>query len=264
MGPILALAEEKGLKIIEDCAQSFLAEDRAGTVGRMGHIACFSMQQGKHMTTGEGGIVITDDDALARHVFLFVNKAWGYGDAKPDHYFPALNYRLTELQGAVALAQLEKLDWVVDRRREVACRLHAALSGIPGVHLPDAGDGQKHVYWKYALRVDKAIVKGGAVGLGQAIRARGIFCAPRYVVKPAFECQLFQDWNASPITAMPIAHNPRGAAPMPPFQRGDYPGSVAGLEQVLVLPINEFYTPDHIAFIGGAIRDEAEKLHHGN
>ncbi len=56
-------------------------------VGRLGAIGCFSLQQGKHITTGEGGIVVTDDPGLARRMFLFVNKAWGYGDPRPDHYF---------------------------------------------------------------------------------------------------------------------------------------------------------------------------------
>src|SRR2546430_5409606 len=57
--------------------------------------------QGKHITTGEGGLVVSSDAALARRMFLFINKAWGYGDAQPDHYFIALNYRMCELQGAV-------------------------------------------------------------------------------------------------------------------------------------------------------------------
>ena len=75
-------------------------------VGTIGDIGCFSLQQGKHITTGEGGLVVSSDPELARRMFLFINKAWGYGDAKPDHYFLALNYRMSELQGAVAVAQL--------------------------------------------------------------------------------------------------------------------------------------------------------------
>ena len=88
-----------------------------GTVGTIGAIGCFSLQQGKHITTGEGGLVVTDDAALARRMFLYINKAWGYGDQKPDHYFLALNYRMSELQGAVAVAQLPKLPEVVRAAR---------------------------------------------------------------------------------------------------------------------------------------------------
>src|SRR5262249_52029971 len=103
MGDILALARERGLPVIEDCAQAFLARSGGRLVGALGAIGAFSLQQGKHITTGEGGIVLTDDAELSRRSFLFINKAWGYGDPKPDHYFLALNYRTSELQGAVAL-----------------------------------------------------------------------------------------------------------------------------------------------------------------
>ena len=94
--------------MIEDCAQAFLARQGGKLVGTLGAIGCFSLQQGKHITTGEGGLCVTNDAELARRIRLFVNKAWGYGDPKPDHYFLALNYRMTELQGAVGLAQLEQ------------------------------------------------------------------------------------------------------------------------------------------------------------
>ena len=94
MDEIMELAGPRDIPVIEDCAQAYLA--RASTAGwsaRSATIGCFSLQQGKHITTGEGGLVVTDDADLARRMFLFINKAWGYGDAKPDHYFLALNYR---------------------------------------------------------------------------------------------------------------------------------------------------------------------------
>ncbi|MBV9958356.1 MAG: DegT/DnrJ/EryC1/StrS family aminotransferase, partial [Acidobacteria bacterium] len=102
MDEIMELANARNIPVIEDCAQSFMAEHEGQRVGAIGAVGCFSLQQGKHMTTGEGGLVTTNDDAIARRMFLFINKAWGYGDANPDHYFLALNYRLSELQGAVA------------------------------------------------------------------------------------------------------------------------------------------------------------------
>ena len=107
------------------------------SVGTIGDIGCFSLQQGKHITTGEGGLVVTNNPDYARRMFLFINKAWGYGDAAPDHYFLALNYRMNELQGAVAVAQLDKLEDVVDRRIALADELTAAISEIPGIAAPD-------------------------------------------------------------------------------------------------------------------------------
>ena len=102
MEAIMKLADERNIPVIEDTAQSFLATCGGKYAGTIGKIGAFSFQQGKQMTTGEGGIVVTNDDALARRMYLFINKAWGYGDANPDHYFASLNYRMTELQAAVA------------------------------------------------------------------------------------------------------------------------------------------------------------------
>lgn len=263
MGPIVALANERGLPLIEDTAQAFGASLGETVCGTFGTVAAFSLQQGKHITTGEGGIVCTDDDEIARRVFLFVNKAWGYGDPKPDHYFPALNYRMTELQGAVACAQLPKLDEVIAHRRMIAADLHSRLHGLAGIRCPDDPEDGQHVYWKWSFLVDADVVPGGAVALGARMREQGIACAPRYVQKPAFECQLFREWREHPVSSLPLQHNPRGTTEGALFDRQDYPGSVRGLEQVVVLPINERYRPHHVEKVAEAIRAAHEELTRG-
>src|SRR4029079_2248777 len=122
--------------VIEDCAQAFGAELDGVKVGAWGDIGCFSPQQGKHITTGEGGLVGSDNADLARRMFLFINKAWGYGDKAPDHYFLALNYRMNELTGAVAVAQLGKLEDFIARRTRMADALTAGLFDLPGISTP--------------------------------------------------------------------------------------------------------------------------------
>ena len=124
MTEIMDLANSRAIPVIEDSAQAFMAEHAGQGVGTFGAIGCFSLQQGKHITTGEGGIVVTDDPDLARRAFLHIHKAWGYGDEHPDHYFLALNYRMSELQGAVALAQLPKLAGVAKSRVGVRSDAH--------------------------------------------------------------------------------------------------------------------------------------------
>ena len=97
----------RGIPVIEDCAQAFLAaRRRPAASARSARSAASACSRASTSRRGEGGLVVTDDDALARRMFLFVNKAWGYGDPDPDHYFLALNYRADRAQGAVALAQL--------------------------------------------------------------------------------------------------------------------------------------------------------------
>lgn len=261
---LVALAQEHGLPLIEDSAQAFGATWRGRKVGSHGALAAFSLQQGKHITTGEGGLVATDDDALARKVFLYVNKAWGYGDPKPDHYFPALNYRLTELQGAVGLGQLPKLDAVVADRRRVAAALRHALAAVPGLCLPDDPPHGSHSYWKFAFGVDPAVVPGGAQALGKRMQGAGVACAPRYIQKPAFACALFRDWQQSPVSWLPLQHNDRRHRPAP-FQTDagtgqGYPGTSQGLERVVVLPINERYQPQHVEHVAAVIRDAVQGL----
>jgi dTDP-4-amino-4,6-dideoxygalactose transaminase len=256
MAPIVALAAARGLPIIEDVAQAFLAEDRAGMAGSFGTLAVFSLQQGKHMTCGEGGIVITDDEALARRVRLLVNKAWGYGDPKPDHYFPALNYRMTELQGAVALAQLAKLDGVVERRRRVAERWRELIRTVAGMGGPVVGAGVSPSWWRFALRVDDSI-RGGAQALGERLQSNGVACVPNYIRKPAFECALFRDWQRFPVMAAAYAGAP------PRERREDYPGAYAGLGQVLVLPVNEQMRSGHVEQVMAVVRSEAAALRDG-
>jgi dTDP-4-amino-4,6-dideoxygalactose transaminase len=211
---------------------------------------------------GGGGVAPPPAPPRARRARLFVNKAWGYGDRNPDHYFPALNYRLTELQGAVALAQLPKLDWVVARRREVAARIGEALGHVPGLALPGDPPGGRHSWWKYAFQVDPRVVEGGAERLGRRMQERGVACVPRYIQKPAFECQVFSDLRSSPVSAMPLLHNPRRDRSQPLFVRADYPGAVRALERVVVLPINELYTHEHVRHVTQVIAAEARVLAH--
>ena len=257
MGDIMELANSRHIPVIEDCAQAFLARWRKQYVGTFGAIACFSMQQGKHMTTGEGGFVTSNDEALARRMFLFINKAWGYGDANPDHYFLALNYRISELQAAVALAQLSKLHSVVDRRITSANRLTGMLSGLRGIQLPEVTGESVHVYWKYCLNVDGAVIRGSAVGLAKLLKEHGIACAPRYIQKPAFMCEIFQKRRTFgdsqyPFTlARPEAMN---------YEKSKFPFTFKALEDVLVLPWNELYTEEHVDYIAECIRESVEEL----
>jgi dTDP-4-amino-4,6-dideoxygalactose transaminase len=257
MTEIMALADSRGIPVIEDSAQSFLAKHKGQNVGTIGRIGAFSLQQGKHITTGEGGIVTTNDDALARRIFLLVNKAWGYGDPSPDHYFLALNYRMSELQGAVALAQLDKLRGSVESRRIVADQLTAQINDVPGIATPYVDPRNEHVYWKYCLRVDGDVIRGGAVGLAAKLKEKGIFSAPRYIQKPAFMCEVFQQQRTFGQSRWPFTLARPAAID---YRRDRFPGTFAGLDAVLVLPWNERYTEEHIEYIASSIRQAVESL----
>jgi dTDP-4-amino-4,6-dideoxygalactose transaminase len=254
LAPILALARERGLPVIEDCAQAFGARYAGRRVGRLGALGTFSLQQGKHITTGEGGLVATDDDALARRLFLFINKAWGYGDEKPDHYFLALNGRMSELQGAVGAAQLPKLAGVVERRVALAERLSRALQGIPGVETPWSPPGAEPSYWKYCLGVDPGIVAGGPQAIAERLRQGEIASAPRYIQKPAFRCEVFEKQRTFGASRWPFTLARPEAVDYDPAR---FPGTFAALERFLVLPWNERLSEEQVDHIAQCMREAA-------
>jgi len=260
MDPILELCAERGLPLIEDCAQAYGTLYKGRRPGTMGDIGCFSLQQGKHMSTGEGGMVVCRDPALARRMKLFVDKAWGYGDPKPDHYFLAPNYRLTELQGAVALAQLAKLPAMVEHRMAMANRMTAAIAGTPGVSPPKAGKHSTHTYWKYCLRIDPAVIPGGADAFGAGLKAAGIWCAPRYIRKLAFECEVLRDQRTFGNSRFPFVGPHRDGAPEVVYDTALTPGAVEALARCVVLPINERYQPEHVDFVAATIKRVAAEL----
>lgn len=257
MDSILELARRYSLPVIEDCAQAFLAEYRGHMVGSLGDIGCFSLQQGKHITTGEGGIVVSDREDFARRMFLFINKAWGYGDPNPDHYFLAPNYRMNELTGAVAFAQLDKLDFSVRQRIATAEELTQQLQSVPGIEPPTIRSGNRHTYWKYCLDVDPAVIPGGTVALGKMLREKGVFCAPRYIQKPAFQCQVFRDQCTLGSSRFPFnLASPEALDYSPEL----FPGTLEALSRVLVLPWSERYEARHVDYIGRTIRECVRSL----
>ena len=257
MDPILELAAAHNIPVIEDCAQAFLASYKGRNVGTLGTIGCFSLQQGKHITSGEGGMVVTSDERLARRLFLFINKCYGYGDPAADHYYLALNSRMSELQGAVALAQLEKLQASAETRRQRAAELTARLRGIPGLEpfpiVPEA----RNVYWRYALLVDPQIIRGGTVSLAAGLKQRGISTAPRYIQKPAFMCEIFQQRRTFGNSQFPFT---LARPEVLHYDREHYPQTFEGLDLTLVLPWNEKFTAQHIDYIASSIQEVAAEL----
>ena len=258
MEAIMRLADSRGIPVIEDCAQAFLAKSQGRYVGTIGKVSCFSLQQGKHITTGEGGLVATDDPDLARRLNLFINKAWGYGDANPDHYFLALNYRMSELQGAVAVGQLPKLEDVAEKRIAMADYLNKKLAGLKGIKTPYVLPGDVHTYWKYCLRVDSNVIPGGSVAMAKELKARGISSVPRYIQKPAFMCQIFQEQKTFGNSRFPFT---LARPEVLQYDERKFPLTMQSLHEILVLPWNENYTEAHVDYISEAIHDAAKNLH---
>jgi perosamine synthetase len=257
MDKIMELAQSRAIPVIEDCAQAFLAQHQGRFVGTIGRIGCFSLQQGKHITTGEGGLLTTNDDELAGRMHRFINKGWGYGDDSPDHYFLALNYRMTELQGAVGVGQLPKLKRGVQSRISAAQTLTQKLAGLPGVEPPYVHPSSIHTYWKYCLRVSSDVVPGGAVALAEKLKIRQVFCAPRYIQKPAFMCRIFQEQKTLGNSRFPFT---LARPEILNYEASRFPLTLRALDDALVLPWNENYQEEHLEYIASSIHESVFEL----
>lgn len=188
MDPILSLAEENGLKVIEDCAQAHGATYKSRPVGSMGHAAAFSFCQDKIMTTGgEGGMLVTDDREVWR-------RAWEYKDHGKSHeavfqqdHPPGFrwlheslgtNLRLTEIQAAIGRCQLQKLESWVERRQAHTAALVRCFSSIPALRVPETPGHIRHANYKFTcfVRPEHLVPGWDRNRIMQAVMAEGIPC----------------------------------------------------------------------------------------
>ncbi len=157
MDQILALAKKYGLKVIEDAAEMHGQTFRGKPCGSFGDISTFSFYPNKHVTTGEGGIVVTDDEELAERCRTLRNLCFRK-DVRYVHDEISDNYRFTNLQAAVGLAQLERLDEFVARKRAMGKYYTEQLKDIKGLILPvEKTDYADNIYWVYGIVLDKEI-----------------------------------------------------------------------------------------------------------
>lgn len=188
MDPIMQIAREHDLPVIEDCSQAHLSEYNGKLVGTIGEIGCFSLQQSKHITCGDGGITITNDEEYAMRGKLFMDKGWHraqYGPRKYEVFGP--NYRMNELSGAVALAQTRKMRGIIDLRRARGDLLRSLVKDVPHVRVQKLIDGCRHTYWQFGMRVeDDAPFTPGE--FARALSAEGVSCGAHYIGNPIFLC----------------------------------------------------------------------------
>jgi perosamine synthetase len=162
MDEILELAEAGGLRVVEDAAEAHGAlfyprgnKTRARMAGAMGDFGCFSFYANKILTTGEGGMVTTNDPALAERARRLKDLA--HDPARRFlHTELAYNYRMTNVQAAIGLAQLEEVDRFIALKQKMAAAYGRGLAGIPGLILPEEKPWARNVYWMYAVQVGSA------------------------------------------------------------------------------------------------------------
>jgi len=229
MDRLAPLAAEHGLHLVEDAAQSHGAAVGDRRVGSWG-TGCFSLYGTKNVTTGEGGLVTTDDDSLADRMSVLRNQGMR---ARYQYEVPGHNYRLTDLQAAVGIPQLRRLDDINKRRNENAARLTEGLTGVPGLLPPVVAPGRHHVWHQYTVRItaDAALGRDEFV---DALTERGVG-AGVYYPRAVFDYDCYRDHPRVVVTDCPTTE--RVAA------------------EVVSLPVHPKVGPDDLDTIVSTVRE---------
>jgi perosamine synthetase len=188
MGPLCALADASGLLVFEDAAQAHAAKLGDHPVGAFGTLAAFSFYPTKNMTSGEGGMVVTDDPAIARRVRLLRNQGM---EKRYANEVVGFNARMTDVGAAIGRVQLSRLAAWTERRRDNARVLDEALEGLPGVVTPSVAEGAMHVYHQYTVRITGA---PGRDEVQRRLQTEGVGTGVYYPVPvhrlPSFDLEL--------------------------------------------------------------------------
>ena len=256
---LLAIAAESGIPVIEDCAQAYGCEYDRGLTGRRGIVSCFSLNHFKHISTGSGGMILTDDDGLRYVASLYLDKCYQREEGIRNPFFLAPNYQMTELQGAVALAQLERLPEFLDRRRRAAERIVAHLSKIDGIQLQRIRPGSKHSYFLFLFKLDLQHFGCTAEAFAAALQAEGVKAKANLITggRPVYLYAVFQKRSAFPGSLYPFVSHDTGANRS--YPHGLCPAAEDAFSRWINIEVQENYTERNGEEIGIAV---AKVAHH--
>jgi dTDP-4-amino-4,6-dideoxygalactose transaminase len=259
MDRFVEIARKHDLFLIEDCAQAHLTHYKGKLVGTIGQLGTFSLQSSKHLQCGDGGVTITDDGELGKRAALFVDKGCDWSEDRKYrlHYaFIAPCYRMTELQGAVLLAQLPRLAHIVGRRQELGEMLRTRLLDVPGIAPPGRVEGAEHSYWSFPFLVDRATLGVTPEEFGEAVTAEGVPVGGNWIGKPLYLYEALQEQVTyghshfpfrSPYVGQAISYGP-----------GLCPQAEKSIAQLRTIGIHERFTDDDIEDTARAIQKVAE------
>jgi perosamine synthetase len=257
MDAMVKIAKKHKLPLIEDCSQAHTTKYKDQFLGTYGDIGCFSLQQSKHMTAGEGGVTITNNENYQTRMSLFRDKGWKRAEpGKPRTYLLlGLNYRMTELQAAVAIVQCGKVQEVVRKRNELGKQLTKSIAGIRGVEAPVVTPGTEHSYWTFSFQVKGTTPEAFA----EALVAEGVGVSPRYIAAPIFTCmdplaerRTFGN-SSFPLDGPQISRRIE-------YKEGLCPRAEQALSQMVTFWLHEHLTKEDIQDVANAIKKVAEAL----
>ena len=262
MDGIADIAERHGLKVIEDCSQSAGATYKGKAIGTWGDLGAFSLQFGKIITSGEGGVVLSDNAELYERAVryhdqgLFREKTRFPGFEPTLEPFVGENFRMPEMSGAVALKQLQKMDDVVETLRSKFRRFQEGVAGVPGVNIRPTNDEDGHlgVHWDLVFEDRHTCAR-----FAKAMRARGFSAGLGYGGKPVY-------------MGPPIRNQATASPHANPWKSPVYDGEVTYgpglcprtedlLQRVLLLTsVNPWFPDEKVDALAAAVRASAEEV----
>lgn len=257
MQALKALADRHGLVLIEDCAQAWGAHYRGEPIGKVGQIACFSLQNSKHITCGDGGVVASNDERFGPLLQRFGDK--GFDRLGTSGLFAsfATNYRMSEPQAAVAAAQLGRLEGIASKRARLGDLLNQRIADIPGIAPHRIRPEDRCTYWFTMFRLRPEAFRCDRDAFVKALRAEGVPASAGYIPVPLYGNPVFQEhgffagrWplKEQGLTAMDYA-------------KVSCPEAEAILETGVRVVINEAMSEGYVKSMAAAIRKVAN--HYG-
>lgn len=195
LAPLKALADRHGLILIEDCAQAWGARHRGRPVGTIGHVACFSLMNSKHICAGDGGVVASSDPRVGPALLKFSDK--GNDRASPGYTWDktavlATNYRMSELQAGFGAVQLQRLEAIAAKRDALGRILIEGISGLPAVVPPALDPADRGTFWFFYFRLRLERLRCSRTEFVEALRAEGAACSAGYIPVPLYQLPYFQ------------------------------------------------------------------------
>lgn len=260
MDPIMRIAQKYNVKVIEDCAQSYMTRYKGRLAGTIGDYGCFSTNDFKHISTGDGGIVTVNSgdekDYHITHAFADKNYQRLGSEVQRDLQVVAPNYRMTELQGAVGIAQLKKLPWICERRKIYGDRITEGIKEVQGVAPHQITEGGEGSYWFYMLRINEEQMGCSRDVFAEALQAEGIPCSAGYIPAPVYMQPLFQKKQAYRNSHFPFELSEAS------YEQGICPVAEQILESAVRISVNEFYTEEDIEDMIKAIHKVGSYFNH--
>jgi perosamine synthetase len=225
LDPIRAIAAENNLTIIEDSCEALGAEYKGQKAGTLGDFGVFAFYPNKQMTTGEGAVIVTNDDQAAELMRSLRNQGRAEGDTWLQHTHLGYNYRLNELSAALGEIQITRLDSMIDRRSQVAAWYSARLSQIPGIEVPIITSSTTRMSWfVYVIRLDAGLDRDEVAA---TLGTLGIPARPYFI----------------PIHLQPYMVSRFG------FQPGDYPITEDLGNRSLAIPFSSIMTEEQVIYV---------------